>query len=155
MMTMAAAGHETAIQWLSENWIWVLIWCWVLGIFGWMGDTWRRIVRRREQAAALRHQRAVEIELARRGIPYRRAAAAVSLPRDDDEDEAALPAAVIPSPPSARPVRGVPGACRHERIIPVIAADGELKRWICANYPRCEAEFGKDIAIYEPADGPS
>ena len=68
------------------------------------------------------------------------------------EPDTALPAAVIPSPPGAQPVRGVPGQCRHERIVPVITGDGVLRRWICANFPRCSAKFDASIAMYEPDD---
>ena len=69
---------------------------------------------------------------------------------DWDETEREIPAAVIPSPPSAR--RTGPGPCPHDKIIPVIGTDGELLRWICANWPRCDARFHKSIAVYEPND---
>jgi hypothetical protein len=74
---------------------------------------------------------------------------AVSRGQPPDVPDTALPAAVIPAPPGARPVRGVPGPCQHERIVPVITSDGELRRWACANYPRCMAWFPPDTAIYD------
>lgn len=164
------AAHQTAVQWLGDNWVWIVILVWMLGGFGWAADHYRRIVSARREAAEIRHQRAVELELARRGVPSRKPA--------DDTGEAeplalasfterwagavkagrepvVLPAAVIPSPPGAQPVHGVPGECRHERIVPVIDGTGELRKWVCANYPRCDAEFGKSVAIYEPAEGES
>lgn len=121
------------------------------------------------------HKRKVELILARQGIvpppPEKKA-------EDDDDDEfwgpggfwgdegdedkpaapvisisvkrghRPLPAAAIPSPPSVRP--SVPGPCRHEKIVPVITRDGELVKWLCANYARCDAEFPRDTAVYDP-----
>lgn len=153
------SAHQTTLQWLGENWIWVLIWIWILGGFGWAADHWRRAVAARREAAEIRHQRHVEIELARRGIsPGRqeethddlaaRWTQAVSAGRKP----VALPAAVIPAPPGSRPVSGSPGPCRHERIVPVITDDGELMRWVCANYPRCDAQFHSSVAVYEEQD---
>lgn len=147
-----SAAHETVVQWLSDNWFWVLLWMWVLGVFGTIGEHWRKAVARRRQ-----HQ--INMTYARRGIPppYSGAASAKDyLDEWDEEDEEyeeyelVLPAAAIPSPPSAR--HSGPGPCQHEKIVPVIDDDGELLRWICANYPRCEAEFHKSVAIYEPRD---
>jgi hypothetical protein len=63
-------------------------------------------------------------------------------------EEPSLPDAVRPLPPSAYPRARVPGACRHEKILPVITLDGELVRWSCAN-PRCMAEFDRSVAMYE------
>ena len=91
--------------------------------------------RARDAAAELRHRRRVELEMAR----ARAGAHAAGF---------AVPAAVIPLPPSAYPLTGAPGACRHEKIVPVITGDGEHVRWLCAN-PRCLARFDKSVAIYE------
>lgn len=141
-------GHQ-AVQWLAENWVWILIAFWLFS--GSVAGAYRRSVRRHRKATEIRHRRRVEIELARQGVTY--PARGKGKSRDyignGGQPATGLPAAAIASPPGAQPVRGVPGPCRHERIIPVIGDDGELKRWICANYPRCDAEFEPDIAIYE------
>lgn len=142
------SGHDGIVQFVEANWLWIVIWCWVLGAFSAAGETWRRVARHRRKAAGLRHKRRVELELARSGLvagKHGKVKAAAQLTM-------MMPAAVIPSPPGAMPVTGVPGACRHERILPVITRDGDVVRWICANYQRCDAEFPPDTAIYEPGD---
>lgn len=141
-------SHQTAVQWLAENWLWFFVAFWVFG--GSVIETGRRAAKRRRKAAALRHRRRVEIALARQGVRWSGKGKSRDYIGNSGLPAAGLPAAVIPTPPGAQPVRGVPGPCRHERIIPVIGADGELKRWVCANYPRCDAEFEPDVAIYEP-----
>jgi hypothetical protein len=82
--------------------------------------------------------------------PGRRRPAA---PRPPRRDEAVVPAAVIPAPPSARPRQRVIGQCVHDAIVPVITRRGELTKWVCANYPRCLAEFPADVAVYEADPG--
>jgi hypothetical protein len=142
MNIYAAAAHQDALQWIAQNWVGLLILAWFLGVFGWAGETWRRAVNHRREAAEVRHQRQVEIELARRGQLYQHQPARPAAPEP-------LPAAVIAAPPGALPVRGVPGECRHERIVPVIDGDGDLIKWVCANWSRCDAEFSKSVAIYD------
>ncbi len=139
-------GHQ-AVQWLAENWVWILIAFWLFS--GSVAGAYRRSVRRHRKAAEIRHRRRVEIELARQGVKWKGRQDPSAAGRRDPTAQA-LPAAVIASPPGARPIRGVPGPCQHEQIIPVIGMDGELKRWVCANHLRCPAEFEPDIAIYEP-----
>lgn len=127
-------------------------------VLGWVGDRWRRARLNASRAAELRHQRRVELALARSGQRYRRPG---ELAGDEyvppaatgpglADGECAPPAATIPLPPSAYPLTVTPGSCRHEKIVPVITLDGELRRWMCAN-PRCTAEFDKSVAIYEEA----
>jgi hypothetical protein len=104
---------------------------------------------RRAEAAELRHRRRVELAQARAGQLY--------APVDSGQVQVAEPVvfyphAVIPSPPGAKPVQITPGPCRHERIVPVINGSGELEKWVCANYPRCLAEFDKSVAIYAEDD---
>jgi hypothetical protein len=146
----AVTAHQTALQWLGDNWVWVLLAFWFVA--GGTGEGLRRLLRERRQ-----HQ--LNMAYARQGLPpsvivrYRDEDDEDEWDDEDEEDEA-LPAAVIPAPPSARPVRGVPGPCRHEKIIPVIGDDGEHKRWICANFQRCEAVFDKAVAVYEPGQEP-
>ena len=37
--------------------------------------------------------------------------------------------------------------------MPVITREGEVVKWICANWTRgCDAEFPAGIAVYEPED---
>lgn len=136
MLASAAAHGYNISVWdiLGALWIGSLI-------LGCLGDQWRRARLRARQAAELRHQRRVELALAKSGQRYRR-------PGRLADDEFEVPAAVIALPPSAYPLRHVPGACRHEKIVPVITGDGEHVRWLCAS-PRCSAEFPPDIAIYE------
>lgn len=167
-----SAAQPDLWQSLTQDWNWlgIVILIWAIGGFTWLGNHYRQIVSARREAAEIRHQRAVELELARRGVLSRKPA--------DDADEAeplalasfterwteavksgrpaimTLPAAVIPSPPGVSRT-GVPGECRHERIVPVIDGTGELRKWVCANYPRCDAGFDKSVAIYEPAEGES
>ena len=148
---MSANTHEIG-TWISENWIWVLIIIWVFG--GGVAESWRRAVRNRRQ-----HQ--LNMAYARQGLPPPRSVVYRD-PDDDDEDDegwddeedprAVLPAAVQPTPPSAKPVRVVPGPCRHESIVPVIDDTGYLHKWVCKNYPRCTAEFDRSVALYEPAE---
>lgn len=128
-------------------WI-IILWC--LGVFGWLANRWHQAVAAGRRAAEVRHRRRVELALAQRGQIYQGTTRA-----EAQAVEVALPAAVIAAPPGATPVRGVPGPCRHEQIVPVIGDDGELKRWICKNWPRCDAEFPPDVAVYEPSDTPA
>lgn len=188
---MLADAHTSVsvVTWLSQNWLWVIIWAWILGF---CEETLRRFGLRRRRRAELKHQRAVELALARRGLVRHQPAAPARarppvpvIPDDaddwdedddwDDEDdldeedephrvyrprgdsEFALPAAVIPAPPAAQPVRQVPGPCRHEKIVPVFTdleghSDMTLVRWVCAS-PRCDAEFPAGIAVYEEPGG--
>jgi hypothetical protein len=139
------AHHISHIDW-SGVWVWIIL-LWALGVFGAVGDAYRRAVKRRRKAAELRHQRRVELALARSGVTPGKGE---KIRRQEVVVVEALPAAVIAAPPGARPVAGVPGKCRHERILPVVTVTGEVVRWVCANYPRCEAEFPADVAIYEP-----
>jgi hypothetical protein len=160
------SAHQTTIQWLGDNWLTILIWIWILGGFGWAADHWRRAVAARRDAAEIRHRRQVELALIRHGRQadlelLRRGGRQEGLSQsfterwsqavEDSHRPAAVPAAVIPTPPGQGPVTASPGPCRHERIVPVITDGGELVRWICANYPRCDAQFSKSVAIYEPA----
>lgn len=150
-------AHETAMQWFGDHVWWIILWMWILGVFGSVAD-WRR----KTLAARRRHK--VEMEYARRGLPSpyakppkpaRPAATGTTGPSVSGgglpmPEYMLLPAAAIPAPPSAR-MTG-PGPCRHEKIIPVIGTDGELHRWICANFQRCDAVFDKSVAIYEPSE---
>jgi hypothetical protein len=138
------AAHADAVHWLAENWLWAVIAFWVFG--GSVEEWWRRTRKRHRKAAELRHRRRVELARAKAGQPYTGARPAVMAGMPD----VALPAAAIAAPPSARPAVAVPGPCQHEKIIPVITADGELVRWVCANYPRCDAKFPPSTALYEP-----
>jgi hypothetical protein len=132
----------------------------VLGVLGLVGWWLSRGARRREALAdereELAHRRAVEMELAKQGVMMQGpVAGARPAARPEFSGQPAtewtLPAAVIPTPPGAQPYpQGVPGPCRHEKIIPVFDGDGETLRWICANSPRCEAVFPPSTAIYEP-----
>lgn len=162
-MSAMGAAHQDTISWLADNWVAIVVVIWVLGGFGWMAERWHRAVEARREAAEIRHRRAVELEIARHGVPYIQPAKITD--RDvsgltarwteavkSGRNPVILPAAVIASPPGAQPSAAVPGQCRHERIVPVIDDAGELHRWVCANYPRCEAEFDKSVAIYEPAE---
>lgn len=125
----------------------IVIIVWFLGGFGWLARKWRQAVHRREENAELQHRRRVELELARQGLISGRPEEIV-IP-ESGLPAYALPAAVIPAPPGAQPVHGIPGPCRHERIVPVIDDIGDLHKWICAN-TRCGAEFPPGTAIYEP-----
>lgn len=179
-LTSLADAHTSVslATWLSDNWLWIIIWAWILGFFGFCEETLRRFGARRRRRGELKHQRAVELALARRGLvrlpaPGKPRPPAPAVLYDDwddldDEDdwdephrlyrplgdsEFELPAAVIPAPPSAQPVRRVPGPCRHEKIAPVFTdleghGDMTLVRWVCAS-PRCDAEFPAGIAVYE------
>jgi hypothetical protein len=166
-------GHEDAIQYLADRWLWVVLWLWLLGGFSWAGKHWRQVRRRAREAAEVRHRRRVELELARRGLPWpddppppglAQFAERWTLATAAGRPAVVLPAAVIPAPPGAQPVlgpgspvwtglTGAPGACRHERIVPVIGSDGELHRWVCANFPRCDAKFDKSVAVYDEPPG--
>jgi hypothetical protein len=56
-----------------------------------------------------------------------------------------------PQPPAPVKIpKGIPSknTCRHKRVLPVIAADGQLAAWLCTN-PRCEAQLPKGFAVYE------
>jgi len=128
----------------------------VSGIIGWIVIGWfvyafllrpavRGAVRARRDAAELRHRRQVELLYAAAGRPP----ANVRVIPDQGIPQ---PAAAIPAPPGARSARGIPGPCRHEQIIPVINGGGDVLRWICANYPRCEADFPAGTAVYEEGD---
>ena len=65
-------------------------------------------------------------------------------------------AQAVPVPAGAEPVSGTTGACRHDKgIVPVLDGQGELVRWICAKWPRCDAKFDKSVAVYDPADLPA
>lgn len=158
----------------------IIFWVWLIG-GSVAGTTWeavRRARRRRrlEKAAAVRHRREVELALARHGQLLPTSTGAIVVPPAEaakgkggkgkgGKAEAdvsgwqapawpkitAVPAAVIPSPPSAKPLLPVPGECRHERIVPAITGDGDVVAWLCANAPRCEAQFPPGIAVYAPA----
>jgi hypothetical protein len=162
----ALAGAEHApglIVWLSQNWLWIVIWLWILGGFGAAGEWLRRVRHGSRRARALRHQRRVELAYAKAGRPYPRRTARPVAPLTPpearvyqpvaDAGEFELPAAVIPAPPGAQPVRRVPGPCRHEKIVPVFTdlegnSEMTLVRWVCAS-TRCDAEFPAGVAIYE------
>jgi hypothetical protein len=138
----------TAPQPTAEGILSLVFWCWVLGLFLlWSARRLTRGIRRaRREAAELRHRRAVELAYARSGR---------ALPGETEKTAGVtttLPAAVIPTPPGARPLQGTPGPCRHERIVPVIDGDGDVQRWICANFERCDAEFPPGTAMYEAGD---
>jgi hypothetical protein len=167
MTAVAGAEHAPGlIVWFSQNWLWIIIWCWVLGGFTAAAEFARRVRHGTRQARALRHQRRVELAYAKSGKLYPGAAASPSAPHlryqadtgwvyypVPDSGEFELPAAVIPAPPGAQPVRRVPGPCRHEKIVPVFTdlegnSEMTLVRWVCAN-PRCDAEFPAGVAIYE------
>jgi hypothetical protein len=139
--------HIDLARWWSDNWLWVLILFWVFG--GGVAEWIRVQARRHRKAVERRRQYRVQLAYARHGMPYQAPRATETAQRDGGYDMA-LPAAVIPAPPGALPVRGVPGQCRHERIIPVITDGGEVRKWICANWTRgCAAEFPPEIAVYE------
>jgi hypothetical protein len=110
------------------------------------GKVIRNVAASHRAALEARHRRRVELACAK---------AAHRLPGIPAEhpEAAPVPAAVIPAPPGARVTNTsvVPGPCRHEKIVPVITGDGDVVRWLCANYPRCTAEFGPDTAVYESA----
>lgn len=151
-----AAHHPVSNA--SDIWS-VLFACWLFGIMllGGLGEAWRRTRKHgrqalelRSKAAAIRHQRKLELACARAGLPLPDRKKRV--PTATAGNCSPLPAAAVAAPPGAQPVTGIPGACRHERVIPVIGADGDLKRWICANHGRCAAEFDKSIAVYEPEE---
>lgn len=140
---MLASAHQAAQTLSGADIFWITII--VLGLLSWLGERYRRVRLGMREAGELRHRRRLELAMARspysRGRVYRR-------PGDLAEDEFAVPAAVIPLPPSAYPLNHAPGACRHEKILPVITGDGEHVRWLCAN-PRCDAEFPAGVAVYE------
>ena len=156
MNAVADAGITAhgAWEWLVQNWIWLLIVWMIIG--GAIEEAWRRMVASRRAAGELRHRRRLEIEAVRRGVtlppPGSRAVTAggdiSGLVSTGDGTVNVLPDAVIPRPPEARPVTGTPGPCRHGKIVPVITDSGGLEKWLCANYPRCEAEFPASVAIY-------
>lgn len=131
-------AHAIA-SWWSQNWLWVVIAIWFFG--GTVEEIWRHALKSRRKAVARRRQYRIELARAKAGLPYPDVSSRPS--------EAMVPAAVMPAPPGAAPTRTVPGPCRHEKIVPVIAGDGELLRWVCANYPRCDAQFPPGTAIYE------
>lgn len=135
--------HETAIQWLGDRWLWVVFWVWLLGGFTWAGEKYRKIGKARRKAVAQRRTYRLELARARAGTSGQVADHPVPLSVGTP-----LPAAVIPSPPGVQPPAGIPGDCRHEKIVPVIDGDGELRNWICANWPRCDAVFDKSVAVY-------
>jgi hypothetical protein len=139
-MNASGAAHPFNI----DPWITWFIVLWLLGVFGSAGEWLRRLHKRQRKALERRRAYRLELARARAGLPYREA----QVPAAGSQPDLALPAAVIPAPPGV--ARTVPGPCRHEKIVPVIGADGELKRWVCANYPRCDAEFDKSVALYEP-----
>lgn len=134
---MAHASHWST----GDTWaVILLLWFFGGGIAAWL----RRV-------SSIRHRRRVELALAQRGMIVRSSWHPAG--SGDDDRETVVPAAVIPAPPGAKAARGVPGRCRHERLLPVLDKDGGLQRWICANYERCDAEFPPDTAIYEPGEG--
>ena len=120
------------------------------------------LLARHREAAELRHKRRVELARAQNGLnPDGKIARPPACPTWWGADPPdwwpwTPPAAAIASPPGARRLpgtatfRGEPGPCRHERLIPVITEDGEVRRWVCANHQRCEAVFPPDTALYEP-----
>lgn len=120
----------------------IIVLFWALGGFAWAAEKYRRVRAAREEAAEVRHRRQVELSAVQAGMLTYIQDGPSGRPR------MAVPAAVIPAPPGAAPVSAVPGSCRHERIVPVITGDGEVVKWICANHPRCSAEFPPDTAIY-------
>jgi hypothetical protein len=136
---------------LSTNDIWDIVFlCWIFGggALAAAGEWARRARKHRRRAAEVRHRRRLELEYARSGLTppgKKEKASPVNAAEDDDE----VPAAITAAPPGTRPVLPVPGKCRHERIIPAITGDGTVQRWVCANWPRCAAEFPADTALYE------
>jgi hypothetical protein len=161
--------HIDIARWISDNWVWVLILIWVFG--GGIAEWVHVQARRHRKAVERRRQYRLRMAYARHGMPYIQAGGQITgiastghgtvnvQGATQPGDDLALPAAVIPAPPGARPLHGVPGACRHERIVPVITDGGEVRKWICANWTRgCAAEFPPEIAVYEgdlgePAEG--
>jgi hypothetical protein len=102
----------------------------------------RNLAAAHREQAEVRHRRRLE-------LAYARAAHRMRSEPALHPDAEPLPSAVIPAPPGAFPANRVPGRCRHERIVPVITDGGDVRRWLCANYPRCTAEFDADTALYE------
>jgi hypothetical protein len=139
--------HIDLVRWWSDNWIWVVILIWFFG--GGIAEWVHIQAKRHRKAVERRRQYRIQMAYAKAGMQYQAPQAIGAAQRDGGYDMA-LPAAVIPAPPGARPVRGVPGQCRHERIVPVITDGGEVRKWICANWTRgCAAEFPPEIAVYE------
>lgn len=138
--------HIDLVRWWSDNWIWVLILIW---FFGGGVVEWLHVQAKRRRKVERRRQYRIELARAKAGLPYQ-APQAIGAVQADGGYDMALPAAVIPAPPGAQPVRGVPGQCRHEKIVPVITDGGEVRKWICASWTRgCAAEFPPEIAVYE------
>lgn len=131
-------AHAIATWW-DQNWLWVVFAFWFFG--GTIEETWRRLRKQHRKSVAAKRQYRIELARAKAGLLYQ--------DKQPRQAEAMVPAAVIPAPPGAAPSRMVAGPCRHERIVPVISRDGDLLRWLCANYPRCEAVFPPGTAIYE------
>jgi hypothetical protein len=158
-----SSQHVDLVRWWSDNWVWILVLIWVFG--GGVAEWIHVQARKRRKAIERRRKYKIELARARAGLPYgdrQVIAGEVSGIVSTGDDalnvqhrgyDMALPAAVIPAPPGAQPVRGVPGPCRHEKIVPVITREGEVVKWICANWTRgCDAEFPAGIAVYEPED---
>jgi hypothetical protein len=151
VITVMSAVHPAGLS------LWdLLVIFWIIsGVCAAVGAGCRFLFGFCQDALALRHQRRIEVIRAGWQPPCEGPAPAgpqVMMRLDAVSGllaETVLPAAVIPAPPGARPVTRAPGRCRHERIVPVISGDGELHRWICANYPRCAAKFPADVAVYE------
>jgi hypothetical protein len=125
-------------------------------VYRWLVRGARQREEVQRQREEVEHRRAVELKLAEQGVMmWGLAAGARPVARPEFSGQPAtewtLPAAVVPTPPGARPhPQGTPGPCRHEQIIPVFDGDGKTLRWICANHQRCDAWFPPGIAIYEP-----
>ena len=69
------SGHETFLHWLTNDglgWIFILWW---MGVLGAGGAWWRKMVKRRSEAAEVRHRRRVELARAQAASPTSRPAA--------------------------------------------------------------------------------
>jgi len=133
------------------TWDLIMIIAVIIAIYKAIVVTCRSIARHHRESGEIRHQRRVELALARTGQFPRLLPRTTAGPENGSDPPGTwiVPSAVIASPPGARPARGVPGPCRHEEIVPVISQYGKVLRWLCANHDRCEAVFPADTSLYE------
>jgi hypothetical protein len=129
-----SAHQETVIQWLNDNWWWLLLWAWALGGFEEATRWWRRVQRRHRNALAEKRQH--ELNLAKAQAYGQRMAQPYVEPK---------PRLPLPAPDT----RVGPGPCPHTRLVPVVNRDGDVLRFTCGN-PLCDAVFPPDTVIYDP-----